>query len=488
MSAHRSQTGYRMIRVARGVVGGLSLLLGAVPIAGGRATAQIPAVTPAPFVDSMCVGATALVDERRRGAGNVATAQSMVKIRLTPVAAAQQPRGLEADYDFPLIRSIGVRALGTTSQFIADAIIPAQGEPMRVGGQRRVWIGCKGQEFDIEVLSVTAGGSAPFRRAQRSNERGVCWTNEAARSGSIEGRSGVKRDGTYRRLRDELIALAEEQPLWVQAIDYGRSVKGCPLTMIRLARDVARRSTERRPAVVITGALHGNEDLGIEMRLAQRFVRDPDTLKGLASYLSAGGVIYVVPVVNPDGFDAQARINAASEVIGRNDPISLELDPDRRDPRELGNLNRDFAVLPLSQSRFTQRESSELASYIDDDLRLNSLQLAFALDYHCCANVAIIPWSYRNSGPQEKDLGEFGWAAQKLREHFGETFQVATFHRLFPGSGNAPGSSTDYYYARYNTIALAFEGARGGEAPRLQQHLMFLDAVFLRLAERYRVP
>ena len=472
----------RFIRLAAGC---LSIVLAVSLGAGTDTTAQI-IVTPAPLEPTVCVGYTPRVEELVRGTGAVATAQSKVRIKVTrlpaaqtgpvvamlPVAVRRQNPLLEAApseemvYDFPLLRSIGVRMLGTTQGFLADVVIPFEGEPMRVGGRRRVSIECKDQRFELEVLEVFAG-VPKSQRSVRTADSSACWGGVRARGAQFKGDSLVDAP-SYRRLRDELIQLADANPQWAQPIDYGSSVRNCPLTLLRIALDGAARPLPHRPAVLISGAIHGNEYLGIEMTLAKRFLGNRNDMPGLNAYLSAGGVIYLVPVVNPDGFDARVRVNAAR----------IDSYPGLHEFKEYNDLNRDFAIPLLHERRFTQRESSALASYIRGDLSDNHLRLEFSLDYHCCADGLITPWTYNNDLPDRPDLSDFNSIALWAGIDVG--LQVKTARGI--SGEDAPGSTIDYYYATYRTRAVSIEGRRltdrGGEQARLQAHVKFLDRIF----------
>ncbi len=496
---HRaSGHGGHVPRAGRIVRRRLSLVLALVCCTGCGPETLAPIVTPAPPRASLCEGYTPKVEERRRGTGAVATAQSKVSIRLTRFAvgadgsaAASQPVNVETGvYDFPTLRSIGARMAGTTNQFLADAILPATGEPMRVGGQRRVTIACRHQLFDVDVLDVAASNTPPAQAAPplglpaRQDERARCWDDDDvdvtvakaakdARDNSVAGRSRVAHK-TYRALRNQLITLAEQNPHWARVRDYGMTRNGCPLTVLRIALDVTAPLPDL-PALLITGAIHGNEYLGIEMGLATEILEHQERWWGLTLYLAAGGVIYFVPVVNPDGFDADARPNLAGV-----------------------DLNRNFET-PKSQKPFSEPESTRLAQYLKTDLLASRRRLEFSLDYHCCAEAMIWPWAHDGSLPDAPELPDFLRIGQWYRRFF--DLRVKRAGQI--ARTNPSGSTIDYYYANYRTRAVSLEGEgvpaedkdpkkdtrdkyrTGPEEARLQQHLQFLDAVSKDLFDRH---
>lgn len=258
----------------------------------------------------------------------------------------------------------------------------------------------------------------------------------------------------YSQIEQDLKSLARQYPGLAELVQYGVTPKGQFLNMLRIASSRSPR-TGVRPAVEISGAIHGNEYLGIEMDMLKTFVQHPEQLPGLQLFLSAGGVIYYVPVVNPDGYSARDRMNSKG-----------------------ADLNRDWDVIPANNHLFKQSESKDLAQYIDADLRNNQLQLRFVMDYHCCVPGLITPWDYKDAEPNQQDLADYNqiaeWEKQALGFPVGNALQIAGYL--------AVGTTLDYYYAKYGTLAFTIEGEYKGEGPRLQGHLKLLNAVFERLA------
>jgi hypothetical protein len=279
-------------------------------------------------------------------------------------------------------------------------------------------------------------------------------------AGAVDGPIPFSDSGvdfpTYDSIQSDLAALAQQRPDLAQVVHYGNTTKGVPLTMLRIANSHLPREAGR-PAVEISGAIHGDEYLGIEMDMVKEFVQHPDQMPGLSLYLAAGGVIYFVPVVNPDGFTARQRENDKG-----------------------ADLNRDWDVIPTGQHLFKQPESKGLATYIDQDLQANQLSLKYTMDYHCCVPGLITPWGYHDAHPSQADLADYNqiadWEKADLGFPVGNALEIAGY--------NAVGVTIDYYYAKYGTRAFTIEGNYKGEAPRLQGHLKLADQVFEELAKK----
>ncbi|MFN7162026.1 MAG: M14 family metallopeptidase, partial [Fimbriimonadales bacterium] len=107
---------------------------------------------------------------------------------------------------------------------------------------------------------------------------------------------------------DEIYAamrqLADQNPRLVQMFEVGKSVEGRPIYALRLTRDPRRARVYRdRPQVVINAMQHAREWITppVVLYFAYRLVSEYETDVRVREYLDRME-IYVVPVVNPDGY------------------------------------------------------------------------------------------------------------------------------------------------------------------------------------------
>src|SRR4051812_20019114 len=150
-----------------------------------------------------------------------------------------------------------------------------------------------GYAFRTVVRSVEAQDRAA-RRADRAYAAAV------GRSALPSGRTGYRAYGDYVR---ELAALAAGHPGLVRSVTLpGRTVLGEPIVGVEIARDV-NRTDDGRPVYVVMGEHHAREwpsgEVAMELAddLASSYGRDAR----VTSLLDRARV-YVVPVVNVDGF------------------------------------------------------------------------------------------------------------------------------------------------------------------------------------------
>lgn len=268
-----------------------------------------------------------------------------------------------------------------------------------------------------------------------------------------ESDSGV-RGPAYEAIVAQMQDLAKEHANLVDFVTYGQSVQGQPLTAIRLSLK-SRRATGMRNAVLMTGATHGDEFLGFEHEIGRYFVQNVDRLPQLRAFLAAGGLVYIVPVVNPDGYRARERHNARGT-----------------------DLNRDFPLRTAQHPGFQQPETASLGRYVDNEVRSLGGALRVSIDYHCCFGAMLYPWSFSRPAPPPVPAGDeqaFLAIGTLMKTHFGANYEIGKTPSLL--GYDALGSTKDYYYENYKTLSFTFEGVYGGRE-KLENHVAFWESIF----------
>ncbi|HRK01082.1 MAG TPA: M14 family zinc carboxypeptidase [Oligoflexia bacterium] len=276
----------------------------------------------------------------------------------------------------------------------------------------------------------------------------------------IESDSGI-HGPNYGDQIQELKNLEAEFAGVGQYVEYGKTVEGRPLAMLRIGGTQVDESTLGGKAVYIGGATHGDEYLNIEDRLARIFLTewaqgDRSTMPELQRFVAEGGVIYIAPILNPDGYEGRYREN-----------------------RNGVDLNRDFGLPPENLPGFTQPETRSLVTTLQRDAAAHRLNLRVAVDYHCCIGALLYPWSY-DEGPEMPREHEAAY--QALGNAMLRPFKDVGRYRLGKTPTllgyNAVGTSKDYYYAVHGTLAFTFEGVFRKEQANLAQHIAMWESVF----------
>lgn len=285
----------------------------------------------------------------------------------------------------------------------------------------------------------------------------VGFAGAAPAYGPVASDSGIEGP-PYSEIVAELEALENRYGNWVDVDQYGRTPGGRPLKAITIAHPTAQPQTGiSRPAVMISGATHGNEYLHIADRLPQWFLENRDGKAGVMKYFASGGVIYIVPVLNPDGYDR-----------------------DRRRNRNGVDLNRDFDLIPENEDNFEEPETRFLADYLDRQLTEDNAELALAVDYHCCDGSLLYPWSYTMDPLPPEILDGHQEIAQLMLEFIDPHYDHGSTGQVL---GYTPeGTSKDYYYAKYGALAFTFEGRYGREDDNFPGHTRWWDHILSRVA------
>lgn len=286
---------------------------------------------------------------------------------------------------------------------------------------------------------------------------GACSASPRPETARLESNADVQDMPAYDTLLDRARNL-EEAGADVQVIEYGTSVKGRPLTLVKIGKGVAGGS-----AILMSEATHGNEYLGVGHELLPWLVEQARS--GKNPFFARGGVALVVPVVNPDGYEYHRETPEGQR--------AAEGGPDggnswgRMNAHRV-DLNRDFRVKGAGFEGFTQPESKALAEGVDK--ALGGAKLQVAVDYHCCIGAGALLYSYAFTSSKRLPAAD-----EKRVRLYGGFLQ-----QQFPGSEldtspalagyDAVGITSDYYYETYGTAAIVYEGMHGGESQRVDAH------------------
>lgn len=263
----------------------------------------------------------------------------------------------------------------------------------------------------------------------------------------------------YSQIFQQMADLTTQYPGWATIFDYGQTNQGKTMRLIKIQDpSYGIRDGEYRPAVLISGSTHGDEYLNIEDRLAEWFLSNRQTSPGVTRFLASGGIIYVIPILNPDGYDNDQRGNSRGV-----------------------DLNRDFDLLPTGDRFFREPETRLLTQWLDQELIVSGARLKVTLDYHCCVGALVLPWAYSDdplpaeANQRHVDIAHLMQQTIDPNYPFGNSSQIVGY--------NSKGTSKDYYYAKYDATAFTFEGAYRDEAARFPQHTRWWDAILGNLAE-----
>ena len=175
-----------------------------------------------------------------------------------------------------------------------------------------------------------------------------------------------KRDfHSYSQMTTELQTIASTYPDITQLYDLGQSVQGRVLWGLKITDNPDIEENE--PEVRICGLHHGNEYMSAELPLdlalllVQNYSIDP-----VITELIDNREIWIIPMVNPDGHEADTRYNAHGV-----------------------DLNRNYGYMPESATPYSEPETRAM--------RNNALQNNFvlSLSFHCSGDIVNYIWNYK---------------------------------------------------------------------------------------------
>lgn len=259
----------------------------------------------------------------------------------------------------------------------------------------------------------------------------------------------------YRPLEDieaKLRALADDRPDLVTLVDIGDSVEGRDIWALRISG-----SPTARPGVLFNGTQHAREWISpmVNMYIADRLVRGYDSDPQIRSLLDRAEV-FVVPVVNPDGYVYTWTDDRMWRKNRRYDPDSGFYGVD---------LNRNWGAhwgqegssgLPQSplyrgETPFSEPETAALRDFF-----LANPGIVANIDYHSYGQYILSPYSYDDRLPPDHDLlMDIGVGMQsEIVSVHGELYRVGpACETLYQISG----SSIDWVYDTQGALAYLIE-------------------------------
>ncbi len=203
-------------------------------------------------------------------------------------------------------------------------------------------------------------------------------------------------------IAEEMQALAAQYPRITKLEVIGQSVQGQDIYALRITRNAQRVPIGRRPAVHYHGVQHAREWIAAEMttRLMNYYVQGYGTNPEITDLVDTRD-IWIVPVVNPDGYDytftpgnrlwrKNLRDNDGDNQITIQDGV----DPNRNWPEKWGWDNEGSSPVPSDQTYRGTGPASEPEIQALDGL-LQRVKPKFAVDYHSFGPLLLYPYGFQ---------------------------------------------------------------------------------------------
>lgn len=233
--------------------------------------------------------------------------------------------------------------------------------------------------------------------------------------------------------------LAQKYPQIVKLETLGESTNGLPQYGLKISDNVM--VDEEEPELLMTAATHGDEIITTEvlLRFVEELLAGHEQNPRLAELVN-NHELFFVPVVNPDGFSARRR-------------YSGNIDP-----------NRDYPW-PGHEDKSSVKCIANMIDFF------KTHKIAGSIDFHAFGKLVMYPWAYTKSAPPQND--------QTIFDNLGREMAAAnsyTYGQISRVIYVAEGSSADYYYWKFNTLAYGVEMA-SSKAPSVDQIPSVLNQV-----------
>ena len=259
-------------------------------------------------------------------------------------------------------------------------------------------------------------------------------------------------------LEQDMQRLAASQPELVELHEVGRSVESQRILAFRIAE---RRGHPKK--ILFLGCHHAREWISVEVPylLAKELVEDAN--KSPNSDLLSKGEIWVVPLVNPDGYSYTHRGDIHDARIWRknrrgNSDNTIGVDLNRNYSYMWGTLNDDrSSKIPSSDTYIGPYPFSEPETRAIRDL-IQREKFDCVVSYHSYSQLILYPWGYTRDPISNVDdhlkmsgLAERMYAnAERIHRKHYEPQQASM---LYP----AAGTTIDWTYGVFSIPSFTIE-------------------------------
>lgn len=277
---------------------------------------------------------------------------------------------------------------------------------------------------------------------------------------------------TLEEINEELDELAAEHPDIVSISEYGRSLEGSPLRVMKISSGPGDK-----PEILFSGNIHAQElaagqiCMGIIRHLLEGYGKNCYVTR-----LVDGADIYVIPVMNPDNMAKCARIQSKFGTVGfiRKNKNKVDLNRNFPYPSDAPDRLRNGAGSPRKYSGTYRGPEplSEPETRLFDEF-VSRHDFVISMNYHTSGGMIMYP---PGTFPEEKVPDE------KLMEEMCLEYQSFQFdpydaHReflLYPTLG----SMNEYLYHHYGILAMIVEVGTGMEKKALIPRNGALSPIF----------
>ncbi|GAA4134186.1 M14 family metallopeptidase [Actinomadura keratinilytica] len=269
-----------------------------------------------------------------------------------------------------------------------------------------------GGKIPIEVAMSRAQGEALRAKGVPLRLKTVNGQTASQRARTLAEQGKVYRPYSGAgNIREEIVKAAAAHPKIAKAVDIGTSLKGKPITAVRVTKG-ARTYPERgsRPAVVYQGTQHAREWITAEtVRRQLHYFLDNYGKNAEITKLVDTTDLWFIPVVNVDGYDLtfdpdnrmwrkNLRDNDGDGRLTTADGVDIN----RNFPHKWGYDNEGSSPSPDSQTYRGAAPASEPETKAQDAF-VKRIRPKFLINYHSAAELLLygVGWQQQTPSPDD---------------------------------------------------------------------------------------
>jgi hypothetical protein len=259
---------------------------------------------------------------------------------------------------------------------------------------------------------------------------------------------------SYQETLDFYAKASQEYPELISTQVIGKTWENRDILLVTISKDV--KNADTKPALLYTGTIHAREWIGIELAVEfTKHIIEQIDMEPLIDSLLHRATIYLVPCLNPDGFEySRNHFSFWRKNRRQNADGSFGVDLNRNFPIGFKPSNNPTSNIYGGPAPFSEPETAAMRDFVEahDNITI-------ALDYHSQGNVFFPAHDFRHEDtPDTTDMNVLcANMADCIKKVSGREYGI---HQGKPPASLISGSGREYYYSKGAIATVVEVGSR----------------------------
>jgi len=247
---------------------------------------------------------------------------------------------------------------------------------------------------------------------------------------------------SYSECIEFLDSMQKQYPNLIDVIKIGTTYEGRDIVLAKISKDV--QNADSKPAMLYTGTIHAREWIGMELAIEFiKYVAKNQDVHPLLQKALKDSTIYMVPCLNPDGYEYSRRHFSFWRKNRRvNKDGSIGVDLNRNFPIGFKKINNPSSNVYGGEEPFSEAETRAIRDFVE-----SHPNITLAFDYHSQGNVFFPAHKFKHEA--EIDGTDLNTICANMNDEIEKvTGRRYGIHRGKPPASLIHGSAREYYYSR----------------------------------------